>query len=54
MTMRIYVPRDAAAVAVGANEVALAFAQAAAAMLDARVRDDGDRLVIEPLPASQK
>ncbi|HEX7919834.1 MAG TPA: NADH-ubiquinone oxidoreductase-F iron-sulfur binding region domain-containing protein [Bradyrhizobium sp.] len=31
MTMRIYVPRDAAAVAVGADEVALAFAQAAAA-----------------------
>jgi transmembrane sensor len=32
----------------------LAFAQAAAAMLDARVREDGDRLVLEPLPASQK
>ncbi|MGY3483371.1 formate dehydrogenase iron-sulfur subunit [Bradyrhizobium sp. USDA 4011] len=31
MTMRIYVPCDAAAVAVGADEVALAFAQAAAA-----------------------
>jgi transmembrane sensor len=32
----------------------LAFAQAAAAMLDARVRDDGERIVLEPLPASQK
>jgi transmembrane sensor len=32
----------------------LAFAQAAAAMLDARVRDDGDRLFIEPWPAPQK
>jgi transmembrane sensor len=32
----------------------LAFAQAAAAMLDAHVREDGDRLVLEPLPASQK
>ena len=31
MTMRVYVPRDAAAVAVGADDVALAFAQAAAA-----------------------
>ncbi|MHC2335688.1 NADH-ubiquinone oxidoreductase-F iron-sulfur binding region domain-containing protein [Bradyrhizobium sp. USDA 4454] len=31
MTMRLYVPRDAAAVAVGADDVALAFAQAAAA-----------------------
>jgi len=31
MTMRIYIPRDAAAVAVGADDVALAFAQAAAA-----------------------
>jgi transmembrane sensor len=32
----------------------LAFAQAAAAMLDARVREDGDRLVLEPLSAAQK
>ncbi|WP_407147286.1 formate dehydrogenase beta subunit [Bradyrhizobium sp. ORS 86] len=31
MTMRIFIPRDAGAVAVGADEVALAFAQAAAA-----------------------
>lgn len=31
MTMRIFIPRDAAAVAVGADEVALAFEQAAAA-----------------------
>ena len=29
MTMRIFVPRDAGAVAVGADEVALALAQAA-------------------------
>ena len=30
MTMRIFIPRDAGAVAVGADEVALAFEQAAA------------------------
>jgi transmembrane sensor len=32
----------------------LAFAQAAAAMLDARVRDEGEQLVLEPLPPPQK
>jgi transmembrane sensor len=49
-------PRLAAQTLVGhvSTSDPLAFAQAAAAMLDARVRDDGDRLVIEPLPASQK
>jgi transmembrane sensor len=49
-------PRLAAETLVGhvSTSDPLAFAQAAAAMLDARVRDDGDRLVIEPLPASQK
>ena len=31
MTMRIFIPRDAGAVGVGADEVALAVAQAAAA-----------------------
>jgi transmembrane sensor len=32
----------------------VAFAQAAAAMFDARVRRDGERLILEPLSASQK
>jgi transmembrane sensor len=32
----------------------VAFAEAAAAMFDARVRNEADRIVLEPLPAAQK
>ncbi len=49
-------PRLAAQTLVGhvSTSDPLAFAQAAAAMLDARVREDGDRLVLEPLPTNPK
>ena len=32
----------------------VAFAEAAAAMFDARVRNEGDRIILEPLPATEK
>jgi len=32
----------------------VAFAEAAAAMFDARVRNEGDRIILEPLPAAEK
>ena len=49
-------PRLAAEPLVGnvSSSDPVAFAEAAAAMFDARVRRDGERLILEPLPALQK